>query len=443
MSKKKLRKAAEREARRQLKALRKAGEPRRPGAERLAITGRTSAGIYVTPDRARRLAAVWACVRYLSQTVGMLPWNVMQSRDGRGAVVQAANPLQWLIHDRPNPEWSSAQFRETLVNWALLEGNGYAEIERDRAGRPAALWPIHPDRVEVLRDEDSRDLFYRVDNGIGIKADIPAKDIFHIRGLGDGGPVGVNVAAYAAESLGWAQATQTFGASFFGNGANVSGIVLAKRNIDPEALKRLKTEFSKLYKGIRNANQTAFLDADMDFKATSIDPEKSQLVEVNHLHIEEICRWFGVPPHKIAHLLRATFSNIEHQSIEVVQDSVMPWVRRFEDEANYKLFGQNRAGLYTKIELRGLLRGDFKSQQEGLEIMRRNGLINGDEWRELVDMAPMAAGAGGDKYIVQSQYTTLEKIGEDPEPVDPPAPPSEQDAQAEIDVMAEEENATA
>lgn len=442
MSKKKHRKAAEREARRQLEALRKSGESRRPAADRIGFVGHTASGIYVTPDRARRLAAVWACVRYLSQTVGMLPWNVMLSRDGKGAVVQSSSPLQWLIHNRPSPEWSSFQFRETLINWALLEGNGYAEIERDRAGRPAALWPIHPDRVEVLRDADNGQLFYRVDNGTGTKADIPAGDIFHLRGFGDG-PVGVNVVAYAAESLGWAQATQTFGANFFGNGANVSGVVTAKRKMDPDALKRVKAEFTKLYKGIRNANQTAFLDADMDWKATGIDPEKSQLVELNYLHIEEICRWFGVPPHKIAHLLRATFSNIEHQSIEVVQDSVMPWVRRLEDEADYKLFGQNRAGLYTKIELRGLLRGDFKSQQEGLEIMRRNGLINGDEWRELVDMAPMITGAGGDKYIVQSQYTTLERIGEEPEPVDPPAPPAEQAAQAEIDVMAEEENAAA
>ena len=317
-----------------------------------------------------------------------------------------------------------------------------AEIERDRAGRPAALWPIHPDRVEVLRDAEDGQLFYRVDNGIGTKADILASDIFHLRGFGDG-PVGVNVVTYAAESLGWAQATQMFGASFFGNGANVSGVVISKRKMDPDALKRVKAEFNKLYKGIRNANQTAFLDGDMDWKATGIDPEKSQLVELNHFQIEEICRWFGVPPHKIAHLLRATFSNIEHQSIEVVQDSVMPWVRRLEDEADYKLFGQNRAGLYTKIELRGLLRGDFKSQQEGLEIMRRNGLINGDEWRELVDMAPMPANSGGEKFIVQSQYTTLEKIGEEPPPPVAGPPQSEQDAQDEIDVMAEEEHAAA
>lgn len=427
-------------------ALRKAADPRDPDARRLPYTGRTLAGIYVTPDNAVQLASVWACLRYLSQTIAMLPWNVMASGDGKGAEVQGKNPVQWLIHNRPNPEWSSFQFRETLLHWALRWGNGYAEIERDRAGRPFALWPMHPERVEVMRDEATNALFYRVDNGSGRKIDLDAADVFHLRGFGEG-VVGVNVIDYAAQSLGWAKAMQLFGASFFGNGANLSGVITSKKKMDPTALTRVKTEFAKLYKGVRNSNQTGFLDDDMDWKPTGIEPLKAQMVDANYFLIEEICRWFGVPPHKVAHLLRATFSNIEHQSIEVVQDSILPWVRRLEDEADYKLFGQNRQGLYTKIELRGLLRGDFKSQQEGFEVMRRNGVLNAEEWRELTDMAPMGEASGGEKYIVQSQYTTLDKVGE--EPVTPPQPAiaepdaDEAAAQAELEEMAEAENVDA
>ncbi|KAF0102226.1 MAG: Phage portal protein HK97 family [Rhodospirillaceae bacterium] len=436
---KKHRKAAKREQRERVDALRRAAELRDPDAQRLPFVGRTLAGVYVTGDNALQLATVWACLRYLTQTIGMLPWNVMASTDGKGAEVQRSNPVQWLLHNRPNDEWSSFQFRETLLHWALRHGNGYAEIERDRAGRPYALWPVHPDRVDPTRDLDTNKLFFRVDNGSGEKVDIAAADMFHLRGFGEG-PVGVNVMAYAAQSLGWAKALQLFGASFFGNGANISGVVTKKRKFDPGSLARVKTEFSKLYKGLQKSNQTAFLDDEMDFKPTGVDPSKAQMIEANYLMIEETCRWFGVPPHKVAHLLRATFSNIEHQSIEVVQDSVLPWVRRLEDEADYKLFGQNRQGLYTKIELRGLLRGDFKSQQEGLEVMRRNGIINADQWLELVDMPPMPADAGGDKRIVQSQYITLDKVGEDP-PAPPPPRTAEDEAaaQAEIDKMAEED----
>jgi HK97 family phage portal protein len=425
-----------------LKALRRSTPPRDPDANRLPSTGMTLAGVHMNADNAVQIAAVWACLRYLSQTVAMLPWNVMRSEDGKGAQVQSKNPVQWLIHNRPNPEWSSFQFRETLTHWALRHGNGYAEIERDRAGRPFALWPIHPDQVGPERDQNGR-LFYRVKIGDGTTVDLDAADMFHLRGWGED-VVGVDFMTYAAQSLGWAKAAQLFGASFFGNGANLSGVVTSKGKFGDGVLARLKTEFSKLYRGVRKSNQTAFLDNGMDWKATGVEPLKAQMVEANHFLIEEICRWFGVPPHKIAHLLRATFSNIEHQSIEVVQDSILPWVRRLEDEADYKLFGQNRMGLYTKIELRGLLRGDFKSQQEGFEVMRRNGAINAEEWRALVDMPPMPAGAGGDKYVMQSQNTTLEQLGKEPLPPatpasDPAAPsPDEALAQSEIDRMAEE-----
>jgi phage portal protein BeeE len=152
----------------------------------------------------------------------------------------------------------------------------------------------------------------------------------------------------------------------------------------------------------------------MDWKPTSVDPAKAQLVEANYSQIEEICRWFGVPPHKIAHLLRATFSNIEHQSIEVVQDSVLPWVRRLEDEADYKLFGQNRQGLYTKIELRGLLRGDFA--EPGVRASRSLRAHRRHQRRRMARIsrhAAAAGGSGGDKYTMQGQYTTLDKIGEE------------------------------
>jgi HK97 family phage portal protein len=424
-------------------AVRRAAEPRDPDASRMSHTGRTLAGVYVTPDNAVQIPAVWACLRYLSQTVAMLPWNVMLT-EGRGAEVQLKHHVQWLVHNRPNPEWSSFQFRETLLHWALRWGNGYAEIERDMAGRPFALWPIHPERVDPRRDLDGK-LYFAVSNGSGQMVDIAAADMFHVRGFGEG-PIGVNVMEYAAQSLGWAKAVQMFGATFFGNGANLSGVVQSKGKFEPGPLARLKAEFGKLYRGIRNSNQTAYLDNGMEWKATGVKPLDAQMVDANYFLIEEICRWFGVPPHKIAHLLRATFSNIEHQAIEVVQDSVLPWVRRFEDEADYKLFGQNRQGFYTKIELRGLLRGDFQSQVNGLKTLRDIGVVNANEILEYLDMPEQPAGSGGDKYTMQGQYTTLDKVGEEPAP--PPVghnggpplnddAPDEEAAQEQLAAMAE------
>lgn len=408
-------------------------EQRYPGSSRVPYNQRTIAGVQITPDSAVTIATVWAALRYLSQTPAPLPWHVM--RDGsRGAEIMSSHPVDWLLNKRPNPEWSSFQFRETLIHWALRWGNGYAEIEPDQLGRPFALWPIHPDRTLACRatvdsystagDEIPKGaLYYEVNNGTEGKVVIAASRMYHVRGFGEG-PVGVNVIHYAAQSLGWARAAQLFGAAFFGNGMNPAGVVINKKPLKPEGLKRQKAEFEEIYKGSPRAHRTAFLDNDTDWKPISFNARESQLIDVHQHLVEEICRWFGVPPHKVMHLLRATFSNIEHQSIEVVVDSITPWVKRFEDEADFKLFGQNRQNLYTKINLRALLRGDFKSQNEGLEVARRNGVINADEWREYLDMTKMPEGDGGDKYIMQSNNTTLERIGEEVVVTPTPATPS-------------------
>jgi HK97 family phage portal protein len=406
-------------------------EPRHPDASRVSSSSRTLAGVTITPDSAVTIATVWACLRYLSQTVAVLPWHVM--RDGKsGAEIVPTHSVDWLIYKRPNPEWSSFQFRETLTHWALRWGNGYAEIERDQAGRPFALWPIHPERMAVCRDGESGELYYEVSNGSGGKVEIAAKDMFHVRGFGEG-PVGVNVIHYAAQSLGWARAAQLFGATFFGNGANPAGVVINKSKIGVDGLERQRLEFDQINKGIRNAHRTAHLGGDGDYKRIGLNAEESQLIEVHQHLVEEICRWFGVPPHKVMHLLRATFSNIEHQAIEVVVDSVSPWVKRFEDEADFKLFGQNRQSFYTKMNMRALMRGDNAGRASFYKEMVGIGAYSPNRVLELEDENTI--GPQGDIHVMQSQWTTLDKIGKEPakpapRPVDPKPQPETEDEQA-------------
>lgn len=396
-------------------AARQSSEPADPFYQRVPWTGRTLAGIAVTPDTAVTVPAVWACLRYLSQTVAVLPWFVL--KEGKnGGERNITHPVATLLGRRPSPEWSSMQFRETLTHWALRWGNGYAEIERDAIGRPAALWPIHPERVEPRRDPATGKLFYSVQNGVKPSVDIAAEDMFHLRGFGEG-PVGVNVMQYAAESIGWARAAMLFGAAFFGNGMTVSGVVETKRPLDEPGMRRLMAKLGQLYRGARNANRVAILDADMSYKAVGIEPDKAQFLGTNQHLVQEICRWFGVPPHKVADLSRGTFANIESQSIEVVVDSIFPWVKRFEEEADFKLFGANRPGFYTRMSLTALLRGDSAARAAFYKTMREMGVYSANRILQLEDENTI--GPDGDKLIVQSNMTTLDKIGQDP----PPPPP--------------------
>lgn len=419
-------------------AQRVARDNRYPSALRVSSGLRTMAGVVITPDTAVTISAVWACLRYLSQTVAVLPWHVMRDGD-KGAEIQKRHPIDWLLYKRPNPEWSSFQFRETLTHWALRWGNGYAEIEPDQLDRPYALWPIHPERVLVCRSETdgystrgdlipAGELYYEVNNGTAAQVAISAKRMFHIRGFGEG-PVGVNVISYASQSLGWARAAQLFGATYFGNGMNAAGIVTLKNKIDVPGFKRLKEELNDLYKGVRNSHKTAILEKDATWQSISTNPQSSQLIETHQYLVEEVCRWFGVPPHKIAHLLHATFTNIEKQGVEVVTDSISPWVTRFEDEADYKLFGQNRTGLYTKMNMRALMRGDPASRSIYYKNMWALGAYSPNRILELEDENTI--GKAGDLHVVQKQYVSLEQIANPPKPpkqVAPPAPPSDPNA---------------
>lgn len=391
---------------------------------RIAQSMSTLAGVPITSDTVLRNATAWACITYLARTVAQLPWRVMQDAGNASPRRAPMHPVERLIHTRPNPDMSSFAFRETMVGWAARYGNAVAEITVDNRNVPTALWPQHPQRVTFERDGASGELLFGVQTN-GNTRYLRASQVYHVRGFGEGA-VGLDVVSYAAESLGWAQATELFGASFFGNGMNPSGfLTTGGTKLTREAKDAIETELKNKHGGPRKGNKIVVLDGNLDFKKQSVEPDSAQFIETRQHQIEEVCRWFGVPPHKVMHMLRATFSNIEHQSIEVVVDSITPWALRFEQEADYKLFGANRAGFFTKMDLKGLLRGDFKSRQEGLQLMRRNGVINANEWRRLEDLDEI--GADGDKYICEGNMTTLEQVGKQPVAKPAPADP-QQDA---------------
>jgi HK97 family phage portal protein len=210
----------------------------------------------------------------------------------------------------------------------------------------------------------------------------------------------------------------------------------------------MRAEMDEIYKGPTRSGKWFFGDNGAKIEKLTATPDEAQFIATMQHQVEEQCRWWGVPPQKVHHLLRMTFNNVEQLSIEVVVDSITPWAIRFEEEANFKLFGQNRAGFFVKLDLKGLLRGDFKSRQDGLQVMRQNGIITANGWAELEDMPKIPASAGGDKYIAPANYTTLERLGEpplppvtgrdggqSPNPVPPPAT-SGKTARARISGMA-------
>jgi HK97 family phage portal protein len=404
-----------------------------PQEVQIFFNGQTVSGERVSGPRSLQNATVWACVTYLGRTVGQLPWRVMRETDGVCTRIPT-HPVDRLLSRRPCPEVPPLAWREMLVGWAALHGNGIAEIVQDARGLAAGMYPIHPNRVTFRRNLDTRELEYHVTNELGATTILKPAQVFHVRGFGDG-PVGLDVVSYAAESIGWARATETFGSAYFGNGSGEAGFIKTKPGMTKAAKDQLDREIAAKHGTAKNANKWVLLDADMTAEKTSDTPDAAQFIETRQHQVEEICRWFGVPPHKVMHMLHATFSNIEHQSIEVVVDSINPWALRFEQEADYKLFGPvNREGYYTEMDFKGLLRGDFKSRQEGFAVMRANGVLSADEWRSEEGMNPIAGG-GGEKYMVPLNMTTLEMLGEPPKPA-PTAPTTDLNNAAYVSALS-------
>jgi HK97 family phage portal protein len=403
---------------------RKTSESKYPNESRTPVIRRTASGLSITPDVGLLNDTAWACRRYISQSLGLLPARVQQDQGAFSPIIYN-HPVDSILNYRPNPELAPFQLRETLTSWAITHGNGVAEIEKDLVGRVINIWPIEPWRLAISRYGDSNELVYKVDMGAGKEPVLlESSDVLHIRGFGNGA-VGISIMEYAAQTIGWAKATEIFGASFFSRGLHFGGTAIFNETATDEQIEAAQTRLEDSFAGSANNSKWFVGDSSMTITRMTATPDESQFIETLQFQVESICRWFGVPPHKAMHLLRATFTNIESQSIEVVTDCIAPWALRWEQECTFKLFGQNRNRYKVEFDLKGMLRGAYKERQEGLAIQRRNGVINGDEWRALEGQAPIEDGSGK-VYVVEKNMIPLHLIEEstqaDIEKANQPAP---------------------
>lgn len=373
----------------------------------------TPAGIRMDHDIALTYHAVWAAVRCIAETLGVLNMHVFQNLPNGGTKRRSDLKLDALLRRAPNKFMSAMTFREILVGHALTWGNGYAEIEWDQAQRPIALWPILPHQMRPVIIDD--ELFYEFRSSKGEVYYVERDSIFHLKGFGFDGLMGYDVISYFANTIGHAIAVETFSSSYFGNGTHLSGGLFAKRRLSAEARNSLREEFVAAYSGPRKAFRMGVFEEGLEWKPFGLSPEASKLIESRQVSVEDVARIFRVPQHKIGHLLRSTNNNIEHQGIEYVVDTILPWATRIEQEADTKLLSKAlQRDHYTKLNVATLMRGDMKSRYEAYKIGREWGWLNANQIAELEDMNPI--GEAGDVYIVPLNYQSIDALLLPPEP---------------------------
>lgn len=374
--------------------------------------GTTTAGKTVNEMTAMQTTAVYACVRILAESIASLPLHVYRYAGG-GKVRDTEHNLFRLLHDAPNADMTSFSFRETLMTHLLLNGNAYAQIVWDGSGKVKALYPLQPGKITIER-ADNKELVYSYTAGDDSNPYLPAttvklqrREVLHIAGLGFDGVQGYSPIAMARNAIGLTLACEEFGAAFFKNGARPSGILEHPGLIkNPE---KLRESWQAAYGGADNAGKVAILEEGMKYQQISIPPEDAQFLETRKFQIAEIARLFRVPPHLIGDLDRATFSNIENQSLEFVRYTLNPWVVRWEQALNKALLlnQEKKAGYFVRFNVDGLMRGDYASRMQGYATARQNGWMSSNDIRELEDMNPISDEEGGNMYLVNGNMIRL------------------------------------
>jgi len=375
----------------------------------------TATSRQVTPDNALEVTAVFAAVRILAESVASLPlplYRRVQLNGRQGKERARAHPLYRILHDAPNSEMSSFTFRETLMGHVTTWGNAYAEIEVNNAGDVAALWPLRVDKMERIAREAGRlKYYYRLPDSIGstlIKLD--ADRIFHVKGLSSNGLQGYSPIQLARQAVGLALSTEEFGGRFFANGARPGVVLEHPGELSKEAHERLKSSWEERHQGLEHAHRVAILEEGMTVKEVGLPPESAQFLQTRKFQLNEIARMFRIPPHMLADLDRATFGNIEHQSIEFVMHTLRPWLVRWEQEIwRTLLTPTERQSLFAEHLVDALLRGDIAARYQAYATGRQNGWLSANDIREFENQNPIA---GGDVYLVPLNMIPAGSAGE-------------------------------
>lgn len=366
----------------------------------------SDAGERVTVEGAMQLDVVWACVRRIAETVATLPLYLYVNDTSGRASPASQHSLYSILHDRPNIEMTSVEFWEAMVGCYLLWGNAYASI--DRAGsKIVALTPMRPDRVTVRRQTDGS-LIYVYSWGADLR-EFAEGDIFHLKGFSLDGMMGLSPVGQARQILGSARAAERASGSFFRNGMRPSGFLKAPTYLTNDQRDNAK-KLLENFKGAAQTGATPLLEGGWEWTALAIPPEEAQMLETRAFHVEQICRWFDIPPVLVGHSGQTTWgSGIEQIMLGWLTLGLRSHLKRIEQAIWLRLLNnREQSNYYAKFNVDALLRADSAGRAAQMASLAQNGLRTRNELRALDNEPPIP---GGDIATVQSNLFPLDKIG--------------------------------
>ena len=369
--------------------------------------GASASGIAVNEEKALGLPMAYACTRVIAEAVSTLPLHVFK-RVGKFSEPAPDHWAQGVLGLEPNPLQTSCVWRELMITHALLWGNHYSAIDLDARGG-VVLLPVHPSNVTVRLTSSGNRKVYVVRLSDGTEKEFREDRMLHIPALGSDGLVGLSPVRKLRNMYGLAMAAENFGAKFFANDARPSVVLETPGKMKSDAQQNLAKSLYEKFQGAENHWKVLVLEEGAKMHTVQMPMEDAQFLQTRQMQDSQICAVFKVPPHMVSMTEKTTSwgSGIEHLDIGFTKHCIRPWCVKIEQEFKRKLFRGTE--YFARHELDGLMRGDFKSQNEGFASQVQNGIRTRNEVRELLDMPPVA---DGDIALVPANLTTMKKLQE-------------------------------
>ncbi|RVQ23042.1 phage portal protein [Sinorhizobium meliloti] len=381
---------------------------------------RSDAGEPITDQNILAISAVWACVNLLAGTIASLPLMVYRTNSRGERTLARDHPLFRILHDSPNYDQTATDFWEFSSASIELWGNSYAAIERNGGGRVAALTPLRPDSVSVRRLENGN-LEYRWtkdgENHVGSD-----RAILHMRGFGGDPLGGMSTLHFGRHAFGLARAIDRAAAGTFSNGMIAQTALTFERWLTDEQRNLAETKLSEKYIGAKNSGRPIILEGGTKIDVLSIKPEDAQMLESRGFSVEEVCRFFGVPPFMVGHTQKVTSfgSGLEQQVLGFQKFTLRRRLKRIEQALEKQLLtpAERAAGLTIEFNLEGLLRGDSTARAAFYQSALANGWMTINEVREKENLPRVE---GGDVPRMQMQNVPITEAGKQQEALPAPA----------------------
>lgn len=366
--------------------------------------GTSSSGKVVTADKAIQLSSVWACIRLLSESISTLPLKVyMREADGSRKLAQD-HPAYQVLCRRPNLEMTPSRFMLLVVASICLRGNAF--VEKKMIGRKlVALDPLLPQNMVVKRLPTGKLEYTYTENGA--KRVIPVDRMMHIRGFGLDGVCGMMPLSSGRDVFGAAMAVDEAAAKIFENGLQSTGFLSSKTALNKEQRERLRKSLQSFI-GSKNAGKLMVLENELSYQNVTMNPEAAQLLESRAFSIEEICRWFRVPPFMVGHVTKQSSwaSSVEGMNLIFLTNTLRPLLVNIEQEIARCLLDGDE-DYFVEFSVEGLLRADSVGRSAYYTTALQNGWMSRNDVRRLENLPPIP---GGDIYTVQLNLTPLEDL---------------------------------